>query len=310
MWFGSREEMARRLEAEAFEALDACEWDAADARGDELLGMGWSGGFEVKALAAQGRGELVVALGVLEDGVSKVPSVWSLWLLLGIARSDLGRFDEALEAFDRALSCEGSDAVSVRFNRAILQQRRGEPGAALDDLEPILALPKAPPFAEDALALAADCLAGIGRSEDAVTMVRAAYDACAAEDPRRSRLAAELAVALDRHGSRDEARELFERAARAGVATSSLLALGRRLTPIEARAPRLFRLVLEATHSSVRGMLRVFEVAADDVAQALDAARLYMPEGARLDEHEDQGEASPGELGVRWASGIVFFDEE
>lgn len=309
VWFGAREETARRLEAEAFEAIEAGDWDAAEARAGELLAMGWSGGFEVRALAAQGRGDVEGAARVLEDGVEKAPGACPLWLLLGNVRSDLGRFDEALDAFDRALSCEGSDAASVRFNRAIAEHRRGEPGAALRDLDLVLALPKPPPFAEDALALAADCLASIGRGADAVSMVRAAYDRCAATDPRRPRLAAELAVALDRHGATEEAAARFEEAAGAGVATASLLALGRRLRPLEARAPRLFRLVVEAPHPGVAGVLRVLEVAADDVAQALEAARVYAPEGATLHEHEDCGEAS-GEPGVRWASGLVLFDHE
>lgn len=309
VWFGSREETARRLEAEAFEALEAGEWEAAEARGDELLAMGWSGGFEVKALAAQGRGEVEVARHVLEDGVEKAPGAWPLWLLLGNVRSDLGRFDEALDAFERALRCEGSDAASVRFNRAVAQHRRGEPGAALRDLDVVLALPKPPPFAEEALALAADCLASLGRGDEAVSMVRAAYERCAESDPRRPRLAAELAVALDRHGACGEAAALFAAAAGAGVATASLLALGRRLRPLEARAPRLFRLVMEAPHPGVAGVLRVLEIAADDVAQALEAARVYVPHGATLHEHEDCGEAS-GEPGVRWASGLVLFDHE
>ncbi len=311
MWFASLEEKARHLEAEAFEAIGSGALDEAEARADALLAMGWSGGFEVKAAIAQQRGDLEAAERVLEEGVSRAASAWPLWQLLGIVRSDRGRYEPALEAFDRALACEGADAGSVRFNRAIARHRHGDLGGAWDDLEPILALPKAPPFAEDALALAADCLASMGRSEDAVALVRAAYDACDPEDVRRPRLAAELAVALDRAGAREEARPFFVQAARDGVATRSLLALGRRLAPIEPRAPRLHRLVVEAPHPAARGVLRVIEVVADDLEQALEASRPYLPEGARVDEHEDRGDApEAAEAGVVWASGLVFFDEE
>src|SRR5690349_2822394 len=100
MWFGSREDEVRRLEGEAYDALERGEWDAAEAIAAKLLAMQWSGGFEIAALAAQGRGDLARAASVLEEGVEKVPSVGSLWHLLGVIRSDLGRFDAALEAFD------------------------------------------------------------------------------------------------------------------------------------------------------------------------------------------------------------------
>lgn len=315
MWFGSREDQVRQLEGEAYDALERGEWDAAEAIASKLLAMQWSGGFEIAALAAQGRGDLARAASVLEEGVEKVPSVGSLWHLLGVVRSDLGRFEGALEAFDRALACEGSDAMSVRFNRAIVQKRRGEPGAALDDLELILGLPKPPPFAEEALSLAVACLASIGRARDGLTMVRAAYDASSEHDPRRARLAAELAIALDLAGEGDGERDArFEEATASGVATPALLALGRRLHPIAARSPRMHHVILTAPaiDPSAAGMMRVFHVCAGDLAQALEAARRYLPEPVRaaaaLEEHEDRG-PSGDEPGVHWASGIIHFGD-
>ncbi len=317
MWFDSREEEVRQLEGEAYDALARGDWGAADAIAQTLLSMRWSGGFESAALAARGRGEPVVAVAQLEDAVAKVPAVWPLWHLLGVVRSDLGRYDEALDAFERALELPGSDAVSVRFNRAIAQHRRGEPGAALDDLELILSLPKPPPFAEDALSLAAECLSAIGRAGDGVAMVRAAYDACGEDDPRRARLAAELAIALHRAGG--EASEIDERldeAASGGVATPSFLALGRERHPLPARSARLHHLVLRAPPiaEGAAGLLRVFHVAADDVAQALSAARRYLPAAVRdraeIEEHEERGPAASEESGVLWASGIIHYGDE
>jgi tetratricopeptide (TPR) repeat protein len=318
MWFGTREEEARRLEAEAHAALAAADWEAADGIAQRLLDLGWSGGFEIRALAAEARGELERARAVLEEGVAKAPASWSLWHLLGIVRSDLGQYDDALEAFEWALGADDADTVSVRFNRAIAHERRRAYDLALMDLEPILSLPRPPPFAEDALSLAAACLAQIGRVDDGRVMVQAAYDACSPEDPRRDRLAAELAIALDRAGGdpADVAR-LFDVAAQAGVATPSFLALGRKRAAASARAPRLHRIVVQfpaPSHMHVAGALRVFEVIADDAAQALSLARPYLPASARdeaaLDEHEDCGEAPTDEVGVLWASGFVYFEHE
>jgi tetratricopeptide (TPR) repeat protein len=316
MWFGSREEQVKRLDARAHEALDAGAWDDAERAAAEMLDLGWSGGFEIKALAARGRGDDDAAVRALEEGVSHVPGSWLLWLLLGIVRSDLGRADDALAAFARALACEGCDGASVRFNRAIARHRSKDPGGALEDLEPILALTTPPPFAEDALGLAAACLAEVGRAHHGLALVQSACDACAESDPRRPRLLAELALALDRsQQSEGEVRAAFERAAEAGAATPAFLALGRRLAPVAAGAPRRFRLVVDVPArpgSSPAGAFRVFEIAAGDVASALELARVFLPAEsraqARVDQQHDLGDAA-GELGVLWASGFAYYQE-
>lgn len=314
MWFGSREDEVRRIEREALEHLEAGRLDEARALAERLLTMGWSGGFEVKALALQRAGDPDAAIAALEAGVEAAPDAWALWHLLGTLRSDAGRLDAALAALDRAAAHEDADAMAIRFNRAVVQQRRGEPGAALDALEPILALPRPPPFAEDALGLAAACLAELGRGADGVALVEAALERCAADDPRRARLDAERAVALDRAG--EDAREAFERARDRGGATPALVALGRRLEPAEAARPRRFELVVDAPlaeASSVAGLFRVFDVVAEDVAHALRLCRPWMPPEARaavrVDSHEvrDAGALEPG---VHAVSPRLFYAQE
>lgn len=318
MWFGSREDEVRQLEARAFEALDTGQWDEADEAADRLLDLGWSGGFQIRALSAQARGEVARAREVLEEGVAAAPAAWTLWHLLGIVRSDLGAYDDALEAFERALGCEGADAMTVRFNRAVAHERRRAYDAALEDLEPILSLPRPPPFAEDALSLAAACLAHIGRADDGRALVQAAYEACTPDDPRHDRLSGELAVALDRAGGDpSRVRALFDAAAHAGIATPGVLALGRKLAAATVQAPRLHHIVVQCPappHLNVAGVLRVFEVVADDAAQALELARPFLPAAARaeavIERHDDRGDASGREPGVLWASGFVYFEDD
>lgn len=313
MWIASKEERARKLEQEAHQALEDGALDEAERAAQALLDLGWSGGFELKALVARARGDDEGAIRILEEGVSQAPQVWILWQLLGIVRSDQGQYESAMAAFGRALACDPCDAVSVRFNRAIAQHRAGNPGAAWDDLEPILALSKPPPFAEDALSLAAECLADLGRPEDGLALVRAAHNACDPSDPRRGRLDAELAIALDRAG--EDPREAFERAADAGIATPAFLALGRRLRPTPSSAPRLHRILVNAPApegTDAHGMMRVFEVVADDATRALEAARVYLPlasrDAAQMEHHEELGEAT-GEAGVLSASGFIYYAE-
>lgn len=314
MWFSRDQDTAETVEARAHELLDAGRPGEALELAEKLLEMGWSGGFEVKALALAAQGDTTKAIETLESGVEKAPGVWLLWQLLGNLRSDAGRLDAAVAALDAALRCEGASEVWVRFNRAVVQHRRGEPGKALDDLEPILTLPRAPEFAEDALALTAQCLAEVGRGEEGLALVESALDACGSLDPRRPRLEAERALSLDRLGR--DPREPFERAASAGVATPALLELGRRLHPAACGAPVHFQLVVQAPleRDGVEGLVRVVDVVADDLQQALELATLTLPIEARTGvsvERHRVVDASPSlEPGVHGASELVFFAEE
>lgn len=314
MWFGRDQDSAYDLEAKAHGLLDAGRTDEARAIAEQLLSMGWSGGFEVKALAQQQAGELPGAIATLEEAVSKVPNLWHLWQLLGNLRSDAGDLDGALEAMNQAIGCEAVSEPALRFNRAIVQHRRGEPGKALDDLEMIMALPRPPEFAEDVLSLAARCLSELGRAEDGLTLVESALEACAEDDPRRPRLEGERAVALDRLG-RDPS-ESFAAASEAGVATQDLLALRRRLHPASCSAPKRFRVVTQSPmdHPEIKGCFRIFDVVADDEAQALALAADTLPVGARdgaaIEESAVIEESTELEPGVHAASGLIYFGDE
>ena len=67
MWIASKEERARKLEQEAHQALEDGALDEAERAAQALLDLGWSGGFELKALVARARGDDEGAIRILEE---------------------------------------------------------------------------------------------------------------------------------------------------------------------------------------------------------------------------------------------------
>ncbi|MCO4743785.1 MAG: hypothetical protein KC912_03285 [Proteobacteria bacterium] len=129
----------------ALDALGRGELGAAKVFAEQLVGTGVAGAFEIAALVAQQEGDLDAAAAHAESGLREGPT-WRLWELAGNIQSDRGLFDAADAAYGQALASEGVWEDSVRFNRATLAARRGEPSDALaildtlgDDLDDDLA---------------------------------------------------------------------------------------------------------------------------------------------------------------------------
>jgi hypothetical protein len=157
----------QRLYGEAMGKLDDQAYDEAIALGERLKDLGFSGGFEVIALARGGQKDLPGAVAELREGVVVAPSVWLLWHLLGNYLSDLDQVDEALEAYTAALACPRSDRATIHYNRAIAFRRAGryqEALAAADEVssEPCLRL---------ATGLRLALLNLLGRHEEALAAV-------------------------------------------------------------------------------------------------------------------------------------------
>ncbi len=120
----------RRIHERGLAALDADAIDEALRAARELEQRRFSGAFELGALAHLRNGNVASAVELLERGVRKDPDEWSDWQLLGNCRSDLGEFDGAEEAYERALQCPDVSLASIHLNRATVAQRRGESAQA------------------------------------------------------------------------------------------------------------------------------------------------------------------------------------
>ncbi|VVE50515.1 hypothetical protein PMO31116_04625 [Pandoraea morbifera] len=130
------------LMTEAFAHLEAGDPESALEIGKKLESMRYSGAYEVQAMAYADMDEMEQAVAVLEAGVAHAPGVWLLWQLLGNYRSDLGRFPEAIEAYEAAANCApDEDLVIVDFNHANALARHGDLPAAQKRLDRVLESP-------------------------------------------------------------------------------------------------------------------------------------------------------------------------
>ena len=128
-------EEAESLTQEAFAALEAGHYDLVLELTAQLRALQFSSVFEIEALLYLDQNQPMRALQILDEGTQAVPDLWLLWQLKGNVLSDLKRFDDALESYDRALPLEGADIGSLRLNRATAMWRDGRVKAALREVE-------------------------------------------------------------------------------------------------------------------------------------------------------------------------------
>jgi tetratricopeptide (TPR) repeat protein len=314
MWLRSKEDSVHAMHDEALSLLDAGDLAGAKRVASELRAMGWSGAFEVLALALRAEKDLAGAVRALEEGCVLAPEAWALHELRGSMLDALGETARALAAYDGALSCEGAWTASVHYNRAITRLKAGDAGGALADAEAALGGASPPPFAIDAIGVAIDALDRLRRNDDAVSLVRTALSE-ADGGVVAPRLTALLAVALDRSGKRAEARDAAVAAIEAGHGSA---ALARLVDPptlgAGAAAYRFHLLVAGAWPSEPRasGFYRSVWARAADTHEALAWARLLEPAaiGATLciEEVLATDDAHADDIrGVLSASGRVLF---
>jgi predicted Zn-dependent protease len=305
------------LYEEALDLLGEGEGEAALERGRALADAGDPRGYELSAMALAELERSGEAVTVLERGTRAHPDRWLLWQLLGNALSDENRHDEALLAYDRALSLPDVDRDSVEYNRALSRARAGDPDRALAGLARLAA----GPFALRAGALQVAVLRDRGRIDEALAAAAEAQQRvgpATAEVGGEGELLAELAETLF-HGKGDRAGA--ERAARASLVDEAhplAFEILRELRAQKSPAARFHRLTVEGRlpqgpTSEPVGFYRVYEVVADDADAAFRfAADVEVPEARaslRLEEHE-AGEPAPDEwLGVLSASEYLCFDE-
>ena len=316
-----------QLMSEAEQALEQLDFRKASRIADQLLRMQHTSGFEYKARALWGMNRPNDAIAVLQQGVAVAPQVWVLWGYLGEYLSDTGRYDEALEAFRKGLSCDGSPKDSFLYNLAIVYQRMGEHENALQMLDQaegvIRELPV--PLLETARAYSFIHLQRYSEAERALQRAQRTLDALTDPQARISIEAMMLAYTGLIHHKRDNdsvlAKQYAERALRLDKENPDAIALMRATNPIAEKPTPLWHILVEGVWDEplegVRtpiGFFANYWVIADTPDEALEYIRPFEPPSARASlkvseaEVEDTVQGEPKGV-VRTHGGYTFFQE-
>jgi len=87
------------------------------------------------------RGEEEKGLEEIREFLQKQPTVWNAWFMLGWGLRKIGRYDEARQAFEKSLTCEGGDENADTFNElAICAMEANDLAEAKKQLEKALSI--------------------------------------------------------------------------------------------------------------------------------------------------------------------------
>lgn len=325
MWIRKKEDEARAMHDEALARIDEGDLAGAEALAARLEALGWSGCFEIQALARRKAGDRGGALAALDRGVEVAPELWLLHQLRGNVLDELGRFDDALASYDAALRCEGVTVSSVRYNRAVTRLRAGDPGGALADAEHVITEAPEAPFAGAALGVAVDALLALSRHDDAVSIVEHAI-ASVVGSGAASAIAvlegtrAKAMLAAGR--AREEIEAALGRAIEGGGASKDVADVLAALAPEDTLSRTRFHAVIEVTvpqaertalPEGATGYFRTMRVVATSEDEAKTLATSLEPRtllaGTRVHTLSAEGADASTRSRVASPSGRLYFGE-
>lgn len=326
MWIRKNEDEVRAMHDEALAKIDEGDLAGAAVIAQQLEAIGWSGCFEIEALARRKAGDREGALAALDRGISLAPELWMLHQLRGNVLDELARKDDAIAAYDRALACPEVSIASVRFNRAITKLAVGDAGGALADAEHVITESPEAPFAGAALGVAVDALIALGREQDAVSIVDHLIGVAdtGASSPAVAALHATRARALLVAGrSHDEVIAACTLAIEGGAGGKDVADVLARLTPEDEASRTRFHVVLEVSllgvmerqtlPMGVTGYFRTMQVAASSEDEARSLATSLEPRallaGARVHTLEVLGPDASTRSHLVSPSGRLYFGE-
>ena len=313
---------AEKLAEEGFALLQEGNYQAALDISRQLEEIRYSAAFEIAAQAYVGLGDLSRAVATLERGVKEAPDAWVNWQLLGNYRSDMGNYEKAADAYERALQCPKVSEPSVRLNQAILAERCEDYGRALGLLDMI----RDEHLALETADVRITTLWGLGELDDALSLA----DACLAADPRSecdtetlARIAANQGrLRLEKGWPSDEVRTSVMDSLAAFPGNEKLLALVRDIDGCFSKKAQYFRILIHAKipekhplHKDVKGYFVPYDVVAETPEHALKWVREFEhDEGCPISLTIEESEVLEGRpkdpMGVYRIAGRAYYQED
>lgn len=303
------------LISEAEEALLEGSFDRAQSAAEQVIAHRYSYGFELLARVHAHRENLPRAIAVLQEGVTKAPRAWQLWMLLGEYRSDHGDYDGALAAFDTALGIPGVDTDEVHINAAIAHDRAGRAEDALMRLHEVRGTTD-----ESALVAArvrASILLELERPDAAAAAANAGLARVTDDSPSSdvAQIYAALAKADWMRGRRDSALQHAWEAVALDTTDDTALWVIREVEAAYSSNAKHYRVIIHGRDDGfdADGFWRKYDVVADDEDEALRFIRRIEPEhireSLRLDEAMIVDAAVDQPKGVYWCTSYAFYRE-
>ncbi|HEY9793961.1 MAG TPA: tetratricopeptide repeat protein [Candidatus Obscuribacterales bacterium] len=307
---------------QAYNLIRQGQSEQAVAVGNELLKNRHARGFEIIALAFEQQGNATDAIAVLQDGVSRVPNAWPLWELLGNLYSDQGQYDEAYQAYDKALACPNGDHDSINYNYAILLKRLGKLEEAMKLSERI----RAGDLEMKVRVLQLSIFNAMKRHDEAarigtqlIQRILTRNQIAEEEMGDLSRTYAEVGRAhWEGKSDRQSAWENAWKALEWDRSDNNALWLVREIINRKSNGSKWFKLVIEGRwhfaiepNKPIPSFVTTYEVVADSPEDALNFAKDLEPMEVRssmkIDHHEDLGNFPENQQGVYWRSAYGFY---
>lgn len=156
------------------------------------------------ATLAYQRGQQLQALDYVNQAIVANPSIGQFHNTRGVVLETLGRLDESIAAYSRAMSLK-PDYAEAQTNLAIALQKQGHPDQAIGQCQ---ALIQAQPNHAQAYHVLAYCQQQLGQQDEAA----AAYEQALRHDPGLVEAYNQLGVLLAEQGQYDQAVACFEKA--------------------------------------------------------------------------------------------------
>lgn len=306
----------------AYNLIQQGDAEQAIAVGNQLLEQKHARGFEIIALAYEQMGRSVEAIAVLKEGVSKVPTAWPLWELLGNLYSDVDEYQEAAQAYARAIQCPNVDRDSVNYNHAILLKRAGR----LDEAFALCDQIRGGDLRNKVRVLKLSIMNAQKRFDDVIRLGKSLVDEFLSlpelpedEMPDVARTYAEVGRAhWEGKYNREGAWENAWKALEWDRSENSALWLVREIINRKSPHSKWYKLVVEGRwHFPIEvdkpppGFITTYEVVADSPEEAMAFAQDLEPmevrSSMRLDSHEDLGGYPDNPQGVYWRSAYGFY---